>query len=598
MFSDNQKISGRQLKALLLMDWLGKTILLLPGYHRKMNFQTVMLGALAGSLLAAGFLWLVCGVMREAKGSYFTYVQERLGKGAAALIYLVYSVYFLTNLILLLAFCGRLAKDNLLPELPLWLLVLLPAATGIYLAGGGLEVRGRVSELLAPVVMGFFLLLLILTVPGIKMAHFMDGEVPYTGSGTGGMAFVPGEFLESSFLVLAGFGGIGTLPLALDGIRHRKSFGRQAFRALRGMALVLLAVIFIGFGVFGIQGMERLEWPVISLMSGVKLPGVFLQRWDVLFIALLMISLFLAAGSGIYYAGVIGNAFGVPKWIGRILILVSGFVLFLFPFQWEWLLSWYRKINFFFCVPVMIFFIFLLFFVERIRSGKRKTVLAGLLLLSAGILLGLTGCTAKDLEVRRFPLVLEIGVKEGRLEVACAWPEDGGAMQEESGSEAEESGSEAEESGSEAQESQETDIKETEAKVTEIKETERINVSGENRGNITRVTAGGMEEAILEIQALQDRYVDYSHVKAILWQDSLHREEQQETKVLEWLETEPDFARNILIFQTEEEGLTLEEVQRQSKGQPGAYLENLYQNNPLYQEKTGTLEQFLYAVKE
>ena len=41
--------------------------------------------------------------------------------------------------------------------------------------------------------------------------------------------------------------------------------------------------------------------------------------------------------------------------------------------------------------------------------------------------------------------------------------------------------------------------------------------------------------------------------------------------------------------------LTLGEVQEQSRGQAGAYLENLYRNNLDFQENVRTLEEVLYV---
>ena len=47
MFSENQKISAGQLRALLLTDWMGKLLLLLPQMMGKQTSGNVIAGILA-----------------------------------------------------------------------------------------------------------------------------------------------------------------------------------------------------------------------------------------------------------------------------------------------------------------------------------------------------------------------------------------------------------------------------------------------------------------------------------------------------------------------------------------------------------------------
>ena len=90
-----------------------------------------------------------------------------------------------------------------------------------------------------------------------------------------------------------------------------------------------------------------------------------------------------------------------------------------------------------------------------------------------------------------------------------------------------------------------------------------------NDASLTAVRAESIREAVKQVQNLQDRYVDYSQVKAILWDVSLRNEPELAEEILEWLESSPSFARNILVFRISSEELTLGEVQEQSRGQAG-----------------------------
>lgn len=67
---------------------------------------------------------------------------------------------------------------------------------------------------------------------------------------------------------------------------------------IAGGGVVLLYLI--GIGVFGEEGIAALPWPILTLMTNVTIPGGFLQRWDVVFLAVLLMSLFAGMGIGMF----------------------------------------------------------------------------------------------------------------------------------------------------------------------------------------------------------------------------------------------------------------------------------------------------------
>lgn len=214
---------------------------------------------------------------------------------------------------------------------------------------------------------------------------------------------------------------------------------------------------------------------------------------------------------------------------------------------------------------------------SKMLTGRKKMA-AGILLCFMGTWL-LTGCRARELESRKFPLVLEINEKDGELVFACAWPsvkDNGGKQsqgnQNQGSSSAQEAGTD---NGAGGQENGQDNWK--------------------NDEKITRVTGKTLKDALNNMQSLQDKYVDYSQVKAIIWGKDMVKNEMLQKEVLDWLESSPHFARNILIFKGKTQDLSLETVQEHAQGQPGAYLENLYKNNEKFRRFTVTLKEFLYS---
>ena len=74
MFSNNQKISVRQLKRLLVMDWIGKISLLLPRFIVQSSGKDLILSLILGVGITAVYTCIVCYLSRYITRSFGGYV--------------------------------------------------------------------------------------------------------------------------------------------------------------------------------------------------------------------------------------------------------------------------------------------------------------------------------------------------------------------------------------------------------------------------------------------------------------------------------------------------------------------------------------------
>lgn len=571
MFSENHKISSRQLQALLLTDWMGKMLLLFPAAAGRAGGRSALAGLLAGGLLVLELGCLILRKRRSRQGSYYGCLKGRLGGLAAGGVYVLGILYFLYHSALMLYLCGRIAVTYLIPEADFRLVTLTAAGLGLYLALGGMEVRGRVSELTAFFVWGLFFLMILLAMTSFRPEQMALDEK--------GLKALP--FAGCTAAVLPGFGTLGILPVVKEQVEDPENMKKRCGQAV-AMTIVLLFFTFLAcFGIFGAEGMRRLAWPVISLMSSASLNGVFLQRWDILLIGFLEFSLFLSVGEGVFYGGVLAGELAGPKRqkMNRKFMTAAAaaaWLLCLGMNAYREVLLWGGAVSFLVCAPLLLAAALWMSRGGR-RKKRRKTGKMGLAVFCLTLFLFLTGCSARELETRAFPLALEVGALEGDVVLACAWPDTKGSADS------------SEEKGQGLMELETEPSGEGEEKVPDEL------TFPVNDASLTAVRAESIREAVKQVQNLQDRYVDYSQVKAILWDVSLRNEPELAEEILEWLESSPSFARNILVFRISSEELTLGEVQEQSRGQAGAYLENLYRNNPDFQENVRTLEEVLYV---
>lgn len=166
----------------------------------------------------------------------------------------------------------------------------------------------------------------------------------------------------------------------------------------------------------------------------------------------------------------------------------------------------------------------------------------------------LTGCSNVELENRDFPTAAVVLWEEGKLEVFYAIPDLKG------------------EEGSEQKE----------------EEQEAVLMKGDT-----------MEEIEKSFQYQSDKYLDMSHLKAVVFGEELMRQSEIFEEVLNYFEQNPVFARNMLVFSCkEQEKEDILEIALEGDTSFGFYLENLYKNNPdIGKDEEITLGDLLGAVR-
>ena len=641
MFSHNQKISPRQMKSFLILDWLARLCLMLP-----VCLAGRSLGTMVGCL-AAGFLfWVIFAglIVRvsEDEHDFFELLSRRIGTVGAWLVYIAGLFYFLVYTTVCINLCANLASVYLLPEVPLPVLAALPLAAGLYLAAGTVEIQGRLSELTVPVVLVLFLFMAALDAAGMNLVPGVEHRL------------LPDKRLAAgSYEVFACMGGM-FLPVLLPCLSAKRNTVGLLRRAAAWSILPAGILLFITASSFGTAGMFQFEFPTVRVMSNVTVPGGFIQRWDVFFLMLLLFSLAFSVGSSLWALNeVTGRLWqeaaglkwkimletGEKKWqtvsetekqkwweregiaggwqeelageltefqkerisaddnLPAVLWVIRGLIIFVI--FWgaagfrspEAAINYYRAFNLYLLTPFMIFVYILLYF----RGCRRKTKKAGMLF---GILcILLTGCTARELEDRIFPMALELRMEGEQLVMIYAWNGEeasgsggGGKGQEEEETEEKEK-TEGKEQTQEMEDSKKG--KRKEEKTTDSgtdgqggNETETGDGTGFSlqaepveQGNLTIFRGSTLSGILQQVEEYSDRYMDYSHVKAVILDETLEEYPELEREVYEWFAREPAFAASLIIYPAQESGLSLVQADERSDGKIGDYLENLYENN-------------------
>lgn len=627
------------------MEWTGRLCLILPVCMAGKHLGSVILSIVLGAMFWCMILPLLYGWQREGE-SFFDGIVRVLGKWAAVVIYGAGYLFFLAQAAVFLKLCAQLASFYLVPEVPVLLLCLLPLAVGIYLSSSGIEVRGRLCEVIGPVAVTLMGLMIFLAAFGMEaygqeetLVHLEDN---LARGGFEVFACMGGMFAPLLGKYAAkGRNGAGNARKSEENqygknvqqsrmnqyARNVQQSGKNSrLRAVRsaGLCSVLLggSLCAVAVASYGRNGIAAVDFPAVRVMSNVKIPGNFLQRWDILFLSVLLTEISVTIGGSFWYMkeiaaclieqkerylkkeksedGISKNAVSGYEEKKSLLYGIWGLGIAAAYFLAVGFLDGFTAICYYRAYPMQVLVSLLLgmYLVLWIRSrvkmpGSEKKHQAGFQIKTEGasagkvhgkwkgagrvLALGLVflggscflhGCTAREPEERLFPMALQISVQPAEaqagglagseevqadgltgsylLAVTYAWDEMTGPGMKSSG------------------------------------ETEAEDI-------LTTFTGATLSEIQQQVTDFTERHVDYSHVKGILWDETLEQVPALEAEVMEWLTEEPAFASGLLVYPMKKSGLSMEAAAENSSGQIGTYLEQLYRNNQKYRESSTTL---------
>ena len=297
MFSNNDKISPRQIKRLLIFDLFGAGSLLLPSRLAESGGGSGMWSICFGLILAVCYLWMLqicCGRMKQ---DYMAYLQSGWGSLAARFMYICYGLVSLfvsgwAAKLLADLVCNELLDDR---EFPVALLLILLLA--LYGGAAGLESRARIYEIMYWVLAVPFVIMLLLCVRQVQTVRWFP-LLPVT-SGTG---WSRGGIVWGSIQCFAVFLPLTFLLFLKSHEQDESRTGRSAVSALLISGGAVAAVYMVLTGIFGSGALVREAYPVITLMGMVRILGDFVKRLDAVMIGVWFFTLDALIAATLYYS--------------------------------------------------------------------------------------------------------------------------------------------------------------------------------------------------------------------------------------------------------------------------------------------------------
>ena len=523
MFADNARISHRQLFRQIVLGLIGIYTLAIPVFPEVSGRQGILclLTAMAVYLLFCIYFIRIKTVMQNPR----RYMGKILG---SVFVFLYMSWLWLMGVYLLLM-TARITDRFLIEGSVYWIVIVLAGIVTYLSSHQGLERRGRMAEVCFPVFL--FILAGMLCLGILRMKSYYLGEL--------GDLTLQG-WLKGSYQVFCAFLPFTFLPVALGNVKKPGETGKVMRGALFLVTGILMLCLLLLQGSFGIGGYEHSRYPMVEFMAGIRIPGDFLERVDIFWVAAVMFSMLFALGGVFFYNHELLVRTDMEKGAPFLATGVVAAALICEKAQVSPELFW--EITGWFYGPL-----FLLLLIYAGFAGKKKSVFvkgAAILL----CMLPLSGCGV-SLENRAFPLSMSADYKDGSFELIYGIPGLGeitgqGKNQEE--------------------------------------QPQAISYQG--------ATPKEAEEAF---NRNQKNYLDMGHMKIILLGKDLLENEDALFEFLNYLEEKPSVAGNIYVFSCEDVK-ALMSFDTQGGESVGDYLTGILENNLEGKPKNAVTLQDLY----
>lgn len=294
----DRHISPSQFRILVILCFIGTSILLTPGGLAVESKQDAWIASIIGGLIGLLVVWLYNSVGNNFYNmSLIDYTEKLLGKWLGKTVFLLFALFLFINCSTIVWFVGDFVTTQIMPETPIQFTNILFVAVIVMGTRLGLETFARAGEILFPWVIGLFILLVIFTSKDIKFENvqpvFEYGMKPIL---RGSLLYVSYSSLTLIVLMMI-------FPTYVNNLKEaKKSF--LSGTLIGGIMIFIVTTLCIL--VLGPEITARNSFPTYILAKKISLGG-FLERLESIIAVLWFITIFYKILL-YFYGAVIGFA--------------------------------------------------------------------------------------------------------------------------------------------------------------------------------------------------------------------------------------------------------------------------------------------------
>ncbi|MDO5519033.1 MAG: GerAB/ArcD/ProY family transporter [bacterium] len=559
MYSENKKITLRQLKRLLVFDLFGVVSLVVPYIITTDTGYDGIPALLFGAVLVIVYLLILLFFMKNIKGSYLEFSTKTIGRVLTFIVCILYIFKFFTSIAMVTRIFTEVIRDALLPGYTTLTIAIPMLIAAGYLGVKGAEVRARFSEVLYFIVLVPIFLLLLLGLKDVDLANvtpiFTAAPI---NSIYGGFSF----FLIFNALELLLFIKHYIAP----DHKERSTISSIFSYSLQGLIIVFvfsLLYYVLTVGLVGDNAAASKIWSSVMILQLIKIPWTLLNRQDSLILGLWLISIFSILSAFLYYiCTMMKRMFRIDNKLYLMpLIVVIAIIASVIPMDVEQYYEYYMRYITWIGLPQSFIIPIIILLVDRIRGAvkpkpgssqeehpkamKERAVKAAKKLSIFGalvvVLMSMTSCS-KAVEIQDREFVQALGVDYVNNELTAYYI---------------------------------------------LPDLAAISDQGSTDSDKLLRTFSGTDFYTIEEQykLSAPKKLDYSHLKAIIVGKGLLENATVYKQFINYVENNYEISKNTYVFLVEGDVKQIIDFNKNVENGIGDYLDRLYKNNLASSEK-------------
>ena len=294
-FALNNKISLRQLQALLFLEIFGFGVTALPRTAAEHASQDGWISVLLAVVFIVPVVVIICCIPKLAGDtSFHDFACKMLTKPIGVLVSLV----FCARLVLMASFNLRIfaeiTRQTMLDTTPFWLIFATMLLLAAYGAAKGIETRARMAEIL----------ILVVLLPLIFVFGISGRDIDLTNLAPI-LAASPQNIFAGSFSAFFAFSGIEVLLLFGPYLSRPKNLTKSASRVVITIGAFMALVTAVTIARFGPANIIHQMWPVLKMMDTISLPGSIIDRQGALIMTFWIISAFATINAALFFSSLL-----------------------------------------------------------------------------------------------------------------------------------------------------------------------------------------------------------------------------------------------------------------------------------------------------
>ena len=363
MFSNNEKISLRQMQILVIMYLFGSKMISLPATvteFGKRGWWLILIGIFALTLIYAGILNSLAKMFENE--TIVEYGKKLLPKVLYFIIIIGLILKMTLDVSMEIRMFSEIVKEHILYETPREVVLFTLLLISAYMARSGIEAEARMGELLVIILIPLVIIFSIVAfqVDYINLRPIFEFSHKDILNGIKETAFV--------------FNSLEFILFIYPVIIKKKEVGKSLFTALILIFVVDFLITLMTIAHFGIIDVQHHIWPVMQMLQSINFPNAIFERVDIFINTFWILSIFMYSSINLYIiSSIFARLTKTSKTYPFVLPLLP--IVYIIAFIPKNLIENYeiiKKINFFMGILYLVIIPIVLLLVAKLKKAKKR----------------------------------------------------------------------------------------------------------------------------------------------------------------------------------------------------------------------------------